>query len=179
MSFVRRVSVCWKCRHGLDSMLDSVCHVCGWLICPNCFSCQQYGCFGKVDALPSQRQALRRLHLEANVSKNIDLQEWCIAAIEEADAKAREEEEIRLLALRAEKAAIIQQQVNAELAREREVEHLRNIHCPGTIVSNAKYGAGVVDRYESVSGFEYVYVSFEGSTARFQFPSCYENGFLK
>ena len=174
-----RTSVCWKCHEPVDSSCDSICHLCGWIICHSCFSCKQYGCFGKVDVLPSQRKALRRLHFESNVSNDLNLHEWCISAIEEADAKAREEEEIRLLALRAENAAIIQQQNNAKLAREREVEHLRNIHCPGAIVSNAKYGTGVVDRYESASGFEYVYVSFEGLTTRFQFPSCYENGFLK
>lgn len=174
-----RTSVCWKCHEPVDSSCDKICHVCGWIICHSCFSCKQHGCFGKADILPSQRRALRRLHLENNVSSELDLQEWCISAIEQVDTMIREEEEARLLALRAHNAAIIQQRIDAELARKKEIEALRDAYCPGTIVSNVKHDIGTIDKYGIVDGREFVYVLFGSSTSRFLFPSCFENGFLK
>lgn len=173
-----RKTVCWKCHADIDSNSGPECHRCRWIICPNCGSCYQYGCFGACADYLEQRNMLRRMHFERQIPHDVSLHEWCVSVFAECEELIAKEEADRVAAIRARNAIVALQKERERQAKENALLSLREKYCVGKSVVRKDGMIGSVIGYTSVDGSERILVSFGGKELVYVFPDAFEKGFL-
>ena len=118
-------SVCWKCRHTIDSETDERCEICGWYICPECGACHQGGCVDPYSETLDERKYLRKKYSEMHPSR-YDFPDWCKELITE---KRQQDKEAARKA-RMEKERIAAEQAANDEALWKRIEEGTNVNHP-------------------------------------------------
>lgn len=150
-----RESYCWECKKYINNTSAPECPVCGWIICPSCGACRQFGCVSVESIDRRRRTPLRELWITLPEPKPVSPEDWAIEAEKEIIKKERLEAE--------KKKALIRK----KLTYGRKVFH-------------PLYGQGRIVKLITEHGKEKVLARFPNhGEKRFVFPDSFISGGLR
>lgn len=74
--FNYRESYCWDCKQPISNADSPTCPVCGWIICPNCGACRQFGCVSVAFIERRYRKVLRDMWISLPTPKPTSVENW-------------------------------------------------------------------------------------------------------
>ncbi len=95
-----RETYCWDCKQPISNADAPECPACGWIICPNCGACRQFGCVSVAFIERPYRKVLRDIWISLPDPKPSSVEDWAIetaSEIREQEKRKAAEQKLILL----------------------------------------------------------------------------------
>ncbi len=154
-----RESYCWDRKEYINNTSAPECPACGWIICPYCGACRQFGCVSVESIDRRHRPTLRELWISLPEPRPESVETWAIDTVTEINENER---------------------LEAERQRFLIKEKYRKRLTFGVKIYHPLYGNGRIVKLTIENGKEKVIARFSNfGEKRFYFPDSFLSGGLR